>query len=62
VEDVDPVWIGIGATAFAVVVFANGYRLFDLHIDRKMGLFHMILAPVFIATTWTILAMNGALS
>ena len=61
-ETVDPVWLGIGATAFAIVVFANGYRLFDRHIDRKMGLFHVILTPVFIATIWTVLAMNGALS
>jgi hypothetical protein len=61
VEGVDPVWIGIGATAFALVVFANGYRLFGQHIDRKMGLFHMGVALLFIATIWIVLAMNGAL-
>lgn len=60
---VDPLWLGFGGTAFALVVFANGYRLFDQHIDRKMGLFHMVVAPMFIFTMWMALAtMNGALS
>jgi hypothetical protein len=58
---IDPVWIGIAATAFALVIFANGYRLFNEHIDRQMGLFHMALSPLFIAMIWLVLAMNKAL-
>jgi len=61
-DDLNPIWLGVGATAFAVAVYINGYRLFGRGgADRKMGLFHMVLAPVFVATIWTVLWMNGKL-
>lgn len=61
--EIEPVWLAIGATAFALLVFANGVRLLGAAEGekRKMGLFHMVLAPVFVACLWTVLIMNRLL-
>ena len=55
-DGIDPVWLGIGGTVLASLVFANGYCSFQYGgIQRKMGIFHMALAPLFVVMLWLII-------
>ena len=56
-----PIWIGIGGTILAIAVFLNGYRLFqDGGQRRRLGQFHMLLAPAFVVLLLAVLFLNGA--
>lgn len=62
IETIDPVWFGVGGTILAVAVFFNGFRLLEYGGDRrKMGMFHLAIAPAFVVMLWSILILSGEL-
>ncbi len=59
VQASDPIWIGIGGTILAIAVFLNGYRLSqDGGQRRRLGQFHMLLAPAFVVLLLIILYLD----
>lgn len=55
-DPISPLWVGIGGTLLAALVFLNALRLLDKDMSkRKMGLFHLVLSPIFVAMLWAIL-------